>query len=200
MSLHIDLFKSEEKKDPLSIFFQTACLALLFFITIGLCLFSVGSFLELQNASFRLSRAKSQEKNMANDFKRAASVKKEIVELTKIKTELVAFSNAQLRVSNRLYSLSKITPSDVQLLSFSLFNKDVANETIPARKYSATLEGRTKSEGAETRIQLMINTLTLQPVPNNFDNVIAGGVKVDPRKLDEKTFEIRFDFSPRNYK
>ena len=201
MSLHIDLFKEEERQNPAGKILFTTMVTAAVVILVGIALYVFQTFFMLQASQSALGRAQRRSDEMKQNHKVALSLIADIAEARASFDEMAAFSNAQTRVAEQLYAIAVSIPADIQLTQLSIGNALVAagaKKDLPARRYSGTITGRTSAEGVNERIRSVIGDMS--GAEGLLGTVRPGGVSVDPAKSSDRIFEINFALEPRCYK
>ncbi len=201
MSLHINLFKEEERSNPSGRILTTTMVTIAVVILIGLALYVFQTFFMLQASQSALARAQRRSDEMKQNHKVALKLIADIAEARACVAEMTAFSNAQAQVAAQLYAIAVSVPEEVQLTQLSMDNSLVAmgaKKEDPGRLFKATITGRTAAEGVNQRVRHMIGEM------NGADGLLGavkpGGVSVDPAKSSDRIFEIIFSLAPRSYK
>ena len=201
MSLHIDLFKEEERSNPAGKILLTTMITAAVVILVGLALYAFQAWFMLQASQSALGRAQRRSDEMKQNHKLALSLIADIAEARACLGEMTAFSNAQARVAEQLYAIAVSIPADIQLTQISIGDTLIAGgakKDLPARLYSGTITGRTSAEGVTERIRSVIGEM------NGAEGILGavrpGGVSVDSAKSSDRIFEINFKLEPRCYK
>lgn len=117
--------------------------------------------------------------------------------------EMVAFSNAQLRVSGRLAALGGMVPPSIQLTELRLATSVVDAEKNPARLYTLHAAGRCRDADAAAIVAGFLEDLKDLPPPIDLGTVTPGSFGPDPAPSagpNDQLFEARCLFSPRPFK
>ena len=201
MSLHIDLFKEEERSNPGGRILLTTMVTAAIVVLIGLALYVFQTFFMLQASQSALTRAQRRSDEMKQNHKLALTLMADIAEARACLGEMTAFSNAQAKVANQLYAIAVSVPEEVQLTHLEIGNSLVAGgdkKDVPARLFSGTITGRTSAEGVNERVRSVI--AEMNGADGLLGSVKPGGVSVDPAKSTDRVFEIKFALEPRVYK
>ncbi len=201
MSLHIDLFKDNERSNPSGKILQTTMITAAVVILIGLALYVFQTFFMLQASQAALSRAQRRSDEMKQNHKVALKLIADIAEVRAYLTEMAAFSNAHAQVAAQLYAIAVSVPEDIQLTQLSISESLVAGgakKDIPARLYKGAITGRTAADGVNERIRSVIREMNA--AEGLLGKVTPGGVSVDPAKSSDRIFEINFSLEPLLYK
>jgi hypothetical protein len=201
MSLHIDLFKDNERSNPSGKILLTTMITAAVVILIGLALYVFQTFFMLQASQSALARAQRRNDEMKQNHKLALTLIADIAEARACLTEMTAFSNAQAQVAAQLYAIAVSVPEDIQLTQLSISESLVAagaKNDIPARLYRGAITGRTAADGVNERIRSVIDDMN--GAEGLLGKVTPGGVSVDPTKSSDRIFEINFALEPRLYR
>ena len=201
MSLHIDLFKEEERSNPAGKILLTTMITAAVVILVGLALYAFQAWFMLQASQSALGRAQRRSDEMKQNHKLALSLIADIAEARACLGEMTAFSNAQARVAEQLYAIAVSIPADIQLTQISIGDTLIAGgakKDLPARLYSGTITGRTSAEGVTERIRTVIGEMN--GAEGILGTVRPGGLSVDSAKSSDRIFEINFELEPRCYK
>ena len=200
MSLHIDLFKEEERSNPSGRILLTTMVTVAIVILVGLALYVFQTFFMLQASQSALVRAQRRSDEMKQNHKLALKLMADIADARSCLAEMTSFSNAQAKVANQLYAIAVSVPEEVQLTHLVIGNTLVAGgakKDVPARLFSGTITGRTSADGVNERVRAVIAEM------NGADGLLGavrpGGVSVDPSKSTDRIFEINFALEPRLY-
>ena len=201
MSLHIDLFKEEERSNPSGRILLTTMITGAIVILIGLALYVFQTWFVLQASQAALARAQARSDNMKREHKLALTLMADIADARACIGELASFSNAQAKVANQLYAIAVSIPEEVQLTHLAIGESLAAGgdkKDLPARLFKGTITGRTSADGVNERVRSVISEM------NGADGLLGtvkpGGISVDPAKASDRVFEIRFELEPRLYK
>ena len=201
MSLHIDLFSENERANPSGKILQTTLITGAVVVLLGLVLYVFQNFFMLQASQAALSRAQRRSDEMKQNHKLALALIADIADARASLDEMVAFSNVQAQVARQLYAIAVSVPPEIQLTRLSIDNALVAGgpkHDLPARRYNATITGRTDAEGVNERIRSFI--AEMKAADGLFGTVSPGGVSVDSAKSSDRIFEINFALEPRAYR
>ncbi len=203
IGLNLDFLEEGERRDPCANVLRTATFSGCILVAAALVLWLLQTFWALSAARQSLRRAEQRTAELAPNLAIATAVAEENERLKEMTTELISFSNAQIRIAQRLEAFALLVPATVQLTDFKFGEEFVGmgkDGSIPARKFSATASGRTASGGAERRVEQMIDKFASFGGEEGFGTVTPSGVRVDPLHAEDRLFDVLFVFEPRAYR
>ncbi len=201
MKTHVNLLNEDERRDPGVMVLRRTLNVLAMVALIALVLYGLHAVVMLRNASGRLRRAEAQWRTLEADNARAVALAASFAELTRVRSDLAAFSNVQIVVGARLHALARAVPPEIQLTEVS-WSQDLVDDTgAAARQYAIAISGRTPAMGSEAVVKTLIDALRVAPESAGFGTVTPGGMSVDPKVQDtmENIFTIRCLYAPRRY-
>lgn len=201
--LNLNFLDEDERRDPCANVLRTATFSACILVAAALALWVLQSFWALSIEQQSLRRAEERTAELAPNLAVATEVAEENERLREMRIELVSFSNAQIRLSQRLEAFAVLIPATVQLTDLKFVGEFVGtgkDESVPARKFTVAASGRTASEGAERRVEKMIDKFASFGGEDEFGTVTPSGVRVDPLHAEDRLFDVMFAFEPRAYR
>ncbi len=201
--LNLDFLGDAERRDPCLNVLRTAAVSGCVLVAAAVVLLALQSFWTLTAAQQSLRRAERRTAELAPNLAVALAVGEENERLKEMRAELVAFSNAQIRLAQRMEVFALLVPANVQLTDLRFGQEFVGagkDASIPARKFSASVSGRTASDGAEQRVGQMIDKFAGCGGEEGLGAVAPVGASVVPLHAEDRLFEVLFSFEPRAYR
>lgn len=209
--LCINFLSPEEIKDPAVKLLRTTGFAIGGGIVAGIILYILLVFTQLQAAKSSFENAKSAEASLQHSYHDALELRATNKKLVQMKNELCAFTNAQIKLSERLFALAESVPDTVQLINFEvgqeLNNIQPQNpklQPVAGRRYFGKIQGRVSPARGEKDYSAFLDKLNMLPEICNFGKVTPGGF--DPEKNNKKKdgmpdfiLTVNFEFEPKSY-
>lgn len=209
--LNINFLKPEETQNPAIKLLRTTGFALTGGIVAGILLYVLFVFTQTQSAKSAFEKAKNSEASLQNSYHDALKLRDTNKKLVQMKNELISFTNAQIKLSEKLKSLAKTVPDTIQLINFEVMqdqkNIPQANPKLPpvaSRHYYGIIQGRVSPENGETEFSQFLDSLKMLPETSGFGTVSSGGF--DPEKNNMKKggmpnfiLTVNFEFEPKPY-
>ena len=201
MKTHVNLLNADERRDPGVMVLRRMLNALALVALTAVIVYGLYAGVMLRDVNSRLRRAEAHWRTLEADNARAVALAASFAELTRVRSELAAFSNVQIVVGARLNALARAIPPDIQLTEVSLSQDLVDDNGAAARQYVIAVTGRTPALGSEAAVKMLIDALRQTPASVGFGTVTPGGMSVDPKVQDamENIFAIRCLYAPRSY-
>lgn len=209
--LCVNFLKEDEIREPAEKLLRTTGFALCGGIVAGIVLYILLVFMQVQSASTALENAKRAEASLQNSYRDALRLRDTNKRLVQMKNELIAFTNAQMKVADRLYALADAVPDTVQLINLEI-NSDTRNvqpknQKLPqyaARRYYGTIQGRVAAETGAADFKKFIGNLKGLPEDRLFGRVREGGF--NPERVNNKKggmpdyiLTVELDAEPKSY-
>ena len=164
MNLQVNLLDPGERHSPGGVLLR-ASMRIGAVLGVALLLgFAFWLALEVSREQTKLSAAKGQWQRIEPELRHAEALREAALAQTRQLGELRAFSNAQLRVTERLHAIARAVPEQVQLTEVSLSEKTVEAASQPARQFEIRLLGRRGGgqEVASADVQALIGRCGVQ--------------------------------------
>jgi hypothetical protein len=199
--MHVNLLVEAERRDPNIMLLRTTLGALSILAVGTLALYGLFVFDMLRDVKQRQHRLQVQWEMLADDHDRATQLQAARDELARVAADLAAFSNVQVHVASRLLALAQCVPADVQLTEVVLQHAMTQEDDRPARRYDWLVTGRTAADQGEKRVRNLIEALQQAPPPDDFGDVVPGGIRIAPQSGAVMTsiFDIRCRLLPRRF-
>lgn len=209
--LNINFLKADEIRNPAVKLLRTTGFAIGGGAVAGVLLYILLVFTQVQAAKSSFENAKSSEASLQNSYHDALKLRDTNKKLVQMKNELIAFTNAQINISDKLFALAEAVPDTVQLINLEISqeqrNVQPKNQKLPqvaARCYYGQIQGRVSPANGEKNYSAFLDKLSALPESGSFGKVSPGGF--DPEKNNNKKggmpdfiLTVNFEFEPKSY-